>query len=80
MLLDIVDIILIATNICVINFMTFPLWMTVDPLSLYGLKIIDCTTVAGSGQKRPLNLKPTTPVGWLFSLELTIKSRSVIVA
>ena len=39
----------------------------------------DCKAVSGSGKVRPLNLRFTTQVGWLVSLQLTVLSRSLIV-
>ena len=39
----------------------------------------DCTAVAESGKVGPINLRLTTPFGWLMLLQLTVLNRSVIV-
>ena len=79
---------LIYTNIYELNFYNLSAWdgcWSLVSLWRFIYKLLshvspfDCTTVAGSGKAVPLDLKLTTPVCWLLSLQLTVVSQSVIV-
>ena len=76
----------ITTNICVFKFYYLSAWDCCWSLvSIWRFVCIflnvcpfDCTAITGSAKVGPLNIRLTTPVGWLMSLQLIVLSRPVI--